>query len=338
MFCPGESREDKYNFFKNVDEYIDFDSLTEENSMNNIYNIDYTFIKNNFSDHISELTKICTKLAFLTGSLIGRNGRTISSDSYDFNFVNYWLNREINEIHSSILCKKYFYQNLMIKNKEKANLRKYGAHIYDIEEDEFEDMHKLYDMHKYYKQIHKIISSSDSNKDDVIQQARNCVNIYKIFKEKCRENTKSYCETLKDFKQKYEKINLCNYNIAGWGKKSLPSLEDQDALLQVCETTTNRLDDRSEQHSNRIPDNAKEDSDGGAKSITIGVVSTLGLSFIFLILYKFTSIEQLLRSRMDNNLRVWQNIDEEMNEFTHTSEHEHINTGNTSYNIAYNSV
>ncbi|SBT56840.1 PIR Superfamily Protein [Plasmodium ovale wallikeri] len=337
MFCPGESREDKYNFFKNVDEYIDFDSLTEENSVNNIYNIDYTFIEKNFPDHISALTRICTKLAFLTGSLIGKNGRT-NSDNYDFNFVNYWLNREINEIHSSNLCKKFFYQYLMIKNREKANLKKFSGQIYDIEESEFEDMNKLYNMYKYYNKIHKIISSSDSKKDDVIQQARNCVNIYKTFKEKCRENTTYFCDTLKDFKEKYENINLCNYNIADWGKKSLPSLEDQDALLQVCETTTNRLDDPSGQRSNQIPENAKEDSDGDTKSITIGTVATLGISFIFLILYKFTSIEQFLRYRMNKNESVWQNIDEEMNEFTHISEHEHIKAGNTSYNIAYDSV
>ncbi|SBT83807.1 PIR protein [Plasmodium ovale] len=330
--------EKQYEFLNYLEEYEKYENLAEQNGINNIYNVNYSFIESEYSDYIPQLTKMCKTFVYLIEKLLDRSIRPTSNDDYDMDYLNYWLNKEINIIDSNNICKQNFFKNLRSKNNENANFRKLSGKIYDIKENEFKDMNTLYTLYKKYNEINKIINKGNSNKEVIIQYANECVHKYTEVKGKCSGDSTHFCTALTSFKEKYEKINLCNYNIAGWGKKSLPSLEDQDALLQVCETTTNRLDDRSEQHSNRIPDNAKEDSDGGAKSITIGVVSTLGLSFIFLILYKFTSIEQLLRSRMDNNLRVWQNIDEEMNEFTHTSEHEYINTGNTSYNIAYNSV
>lgn len=40
---------------------------------------------------------------------------------------------------------------------------------------------------------------------------------------------------------------------------------------------------------------------------------------------------------MNKNERVWENLDEEMNPFSHSSEYEHFNSENKMYDIAYNS-
>ncbi|SBT72702.1 PIR protein [Plasmodium ovale] len=329
----------QYEFLNYLEEYEKYENLAEQNGNNNIYNVNYSFVESEYHEYTSQITKMCIKFVYLIEKLLDRSIRPTSNDDYDMDYLNYWLNKEINRIDSNNICKKIFFQNLRSKNNKNANFRKLSSKIYDIKEDELKDMNTLYTLYKKYNEINKTINNGNSNKKVIIEYANECVNKYTEVKGKCSGHSTHFCKALNDFKEKYEKINLCNYNIADWGKKSLPSLEgDQDALLEVCETTTNRLDDRSEQRFNQIPEKAKEDSDGGLKSITIGVVATLGISFIFLILYKFTSIEQLLRSRMNKNESVWQNIDEEMHEFTHTSEHEHIKAGNTSYNIAYDSV
>lgn len=45
-----------------------------------------------------------------------------------------------------------------------------------------------------------------------------------------------------------------------------------------------------------------------------------------------------MRTLMNKNEKLFENLDEKMNHFSHTYELEHINSENSSYNIAYNSL
>ncbi|SBT56184.1 PIR Superfamily Protein [Plasmodium ovale wallikeri] len=142
----------------------------------------------------------------------------------------------------------------------------------------------------------------------------------------------------------FQNLRAETTGIHNWGnlsrktKKKLPSLDSNlDESEEDCESPTKMPDAKWEEEGPDEED-SKSPSDFDTQSITIGSVTTLGISFILFILYKFTSFGQFLLYRMNKNESVWENMDEEMNRSTHASEYEHINSGNSSYNVLYNSV
>ncbi|SBT56185.1 PIR Superfamily Protein [Plasmodium ovale wallikeri] len=337
MVCDPESYKKKYAFFNSVDEYIDSDELAEKNGDNNMYGIDYEFINNFNNNKFNDLSIMCNKFVYLVDALYKRNtGSTFNSD-YDFDYLNYWLNAKINEIDCEISCKKSFFQNLRAGTKGIRNWGNLSSEIYNIKENELNDINTLYNLHKNFSKLNKEIKESNPKENELMTYAKNCVKYYQELKNKCTGNEPKFCENLTNFKEKYEEINLCEYSLEEKTKKKLPSLEsDPDKPAEDCQIPVNNAEGPYTQNTN-----AKEigdDSGVDVQNTTIGVVATLGLSFMYFIFYKFTSFGPWMHSRIFQKGKVPENLDEEIDHLSHTFENEHINIGNTAYKISYNSV
>ncbi|SBT59258.1 PIR Superfamily Protein [Plasmodium ovale wallikeri] len=338
MLCDPESYKKKYAFFNSVDEYIDSDELAEKNGDNNIYRIDYEFINKFNNNKFSELSIMCNKFVYLVDALYKRNTGSSFNSDYDFDYLNYWLNTKINDIDCEISCKKSFFQNLRAGTKGIRNWGNLGSEIYNIEENELNDINTLYNLHKNFSKLNKEIKESNPKEDEFMTYAKNCVKGYQELKDKCTGNEPKFCENLTNFKQKYEEINLCKYNFSKWRKEKLPSLtKDSDESLPDCETTVKEVDRETEQGYRGSPEPVESHSNMNVHSITIGVVTTLVISFIYFIFYKFTSFGSLIRSRIVKEGKKPGNLDVDMDHFSHTSEYGHFNSESKTYGIAYNS-
>ncbi|SBS92424.1 PIR Superfamily Protein [Plasmodium ovale curtisi] len=339
MACSPMPYQKQYEFLNYLEEYEKYENLAEQNGINNIYNVNYSFIESEYSDYIPQLTKMCKTFVYLIEKLLDRSIRPTSNDDYDMDYLNYWLNKEINIIDSNNICKQNFFKNLRSKNNENANFRKLSGKIYDIKENEFKDMNTLYTLYKKYNEINKTINNGNSNKEGIIEYAKDCASKYTTVKRKCSGESTSFCKTLTNFKKKYEEIDLCKYHLVNWKKSKLPPLtDDEDTSLKECSPTANPIGGESSHTRMELPDTVEDPLNIGTQNITIGVVGTLGIPCIFFILYKFTSIGTWMRTLMNKNEKLFENLDEKMNHFSHTYELEHINSENSSYNIAYNSL
>ncbi|SCA81766.1 VIR protein [Plasmodium vivax] len=67
-------------------------------------------------------------------------------------------------------------------------------------------------------------------------------------------------------------------------------------------------------------------------------VSTLGVSSLFFLFYKFTSLGSRFRSKNKSKKYMGNNFDEQSNNFLDTSEYQYLPEESMSYNISYNSV
>ncbi|SBT32568.1 PIR Superfamily Protein [Plasmodium ovale wallikeri] len=334
-----ESHIEKYELFDNIDEYIKYEDLTEQNGISYSSSVNCSFIQNIYPDYITELTNICKQFSYLIDSLINRSERNTLKDDSDFDYLNYWLNDRIYKIDSFLICNNYFYKNLLSTNRINQNVNKLNGKIDDIEEDVLKNINSLYTFYKNYKEINKTINSIDPKEADAIKYAKICIEEYKKIKDICPNGNAKFCEALSNFKKKYEEIDLCKNSLEGWTKKKLPPLTGEDDTSEnMCASTGKEEKEESAHRNPEMSVDVQVAPDIDIQSITIGVIVTTGIPFIFFILNKFTSFGSLLRSRIKKNEKFWENLDDEMNPLSHASDYEHINSENTSYKIAYNSV
>ncbi|SBT52808.1 PIR Superfamily Protein [Plasmodium ovale wallikeri] len=327
-----------YEFFKCIDKYMIYEDLAEEKGISESSDVDCSFIKDIDSDKHSELMEVCKKFVYLAESINNKNICTSSNGNNDVDYLNYWLNKQIYKIETSNTCSKFFYQNLRSKNKEKTYLRNFSSNMYDIEEKEYNNMNTLYTLYKTYHEINNIINSSNTSKQEIIEKARKCVEEYKTVENMCHENESKFCETLNTFIKKYEEIDdLCKYTLEGWAKNKLPPLTDKkDTNIEKCITSADNAEGKLTQYTGE-QEASENTTDIDIKNITIGTAATIGISFFSFIFYRFTSLGPWLSSRISKNENILENLGEEMNHFSHTSKHGHMDSVYT-YNIAYNSV
>ncbi|SBT72710.1 Plasmodium variant antigen protein Cir/Yir/Bir/Plasmodium vivax Vir protein, putative [Plasmodium ovale] len=337
MPCTYESK-GKYEFFEHIDEYINYESLSEQNGIRNSSDVncifrDYDNVKNN---HM--LSGMCQKFINLVNFLFKEETRFNYNKDHIIDYLNYWFNYKLNEIDDDNICKKDFFQALRFQNLLNSNLPKLRSGIYDIEAEEFQRMNTLYNLYDNFNKLNKKIKENNPKEEEYMTYAKNCIKEYQKFNESCTGDGEKFCKILSNFKIKYEAIDLCKYTFEEKMRKKLPSLEsDPNKAAEVCEASVIDTDVPSPQDKSVYSESDEGSFDIDTQSITIGSVATVGMSIIFVMLYKFTSIGQFLRSQMNKNERVWENLDEEMNPFSHANEYEHFNSENKMYGIAYNS-
>ncbi|SBT73086.1 PIR protein, partial [Plasmodium ovale] len=327
-----------YDFFKNINQYIEYDELAENNGTNDISDLDYSFIINFDPDKIGDLKKLCNKFIYLVVELYNRNGGNTFNDNNDFDYLNYWLNARLHEINPENICTKFFFQNLRSKYSGIHISSEMSRGIYDIQAEDLDNLNTLYNLYKSFKELNKSINLNNPQESTYMEYAKSCVQHYQKLKDRCIGDGVKFCKILTNFKTKYEEIDLCKYTFKGKTVKKLPSLEsDPNKPADGCEVSIINTDGPSSQDSRGYAERDEDSFDSDAQSITIGSIATIGMSFIFFIFYRFTSFGQLLRSRFNKNERIFKNINEEMNHFSHTSEYEHFNSESKMYGVAYNS-
>ncbi|KMZ83384.1 hypothetical protein PVBG_05931 [Plasmodium vivax Brazil I] len=216
----------KYIFYDYIDEYKKY-----ENFCNNDGKCDKYRNKCDFSGSYDEgnevaLREICVKFKYLIDSILN-----ISSLERDNNkkahlaFLNYWLNHQIYKKEANI-CPKQFYQKMRAVDIRNRSFPISKEEIYYIDEEDITNMYMLFHLYVKYNDIKKLLEGSDTDESFVMQIARNCVSKYKELKISCKTKRTEVCNTLKTFKDKFERTDLKLNIHEDWINKTLPSLSN----------------------------------------------------------------------------------------------------------------
>ncbi|SBT55764.1 PIR Superfamily Protein [Plasmodium ovale wallikeri] len=223
-------------------------------------------------------------------------------DDKDFAYLNYWLNSlSRNTTSSNSVTFKEFQMN-MDRVEDIFTTVPLNGKLYEIKNDDFNNMILLNELQKEHGQIY---SSMSTRMDEIdlpcIKYFQKFINTYEICITKCPDNDTSFCKALEHFKGEYEKIFLGEQ---GLSKNCI----DREHLK--LPTYNNLL----------VADK---------KNTIVG--SVLGPSF--------TPFGQWMHGKMGTGKGMLDNLYEENDQsLLNTSDNENMNLGEKSYRVSYDSI
>ncbi|CAI7717854.1 PIR protein [Plasmodium vivax] len=146
-------------------------------------------------------------------------------------------------------------------------------------------------------------------------------NTYERIEQSCRTDTSS------DLCTKFKECNgHCRTFLDSMMPKVKEHIEAEKKSLQIFEELK------------KIPKYITEHL-GSSRGSTVGAILAvlIGLSFMFLILYKYTPLGDRVRLHIFKKKRKWKNLDEEVDRLYHSYETQQGHSNNRKYTIAYNS-
>ncbi|KMZ83544.1 hypothetical protein PVBG_00624 [Plasmodium vivax Brazil I] len=206
----SSTEEKKYEFFEQIDKYIDRASKLDVSDQLEDYDRTCAFLLNEGGLRKIKSNFICEKFQYLFHLLShsSTDDRKINLTDSDYEFMNFWINHKVrnSDINDSVVAEK-FYKDLIIngENTKKDGILK--QYIYYIDDNIYEHMEILYILHNNFSKIYKNEQISCGDKDTCSMYTNECNDKYKKGIYKCSPYNKSkFCLKLEDLKSKYEKI------------------------------------------------------------------------------------------------------------------------------------
>ncbi|SCA81877.1 VIR protein [Plasmodium vivax] len=312
---PKQITEKDYAFFDNIDRYIIKGKSIE------------------LTPHTLETPKGCTSFTDQWGKKIGneemaknmcnsfisiykklksgKDNYTLDSDyKKDFAFLNYWTNRKIYDEFNESNSVSNFYDLIGSHVEFDSSLEFVNELIYDFDKDDLYNMNILYNLYENYSKLNAIeYNNSEQNKQVLTLSTACCANYIKgsyICNADNKKNSPIFCKKLEDFESKYSNL-YTKYH----GSRS----EFADNLIKLSECPNNKI-------------------------ITTAVTGTfVGLIPLFGVLYKFTPMGQVLRSKIGIlNNDISKNDEEMTNIPLMEQENESLKFKQGTYNIKYQSL
>ncbi|SCA60454.1 VIR protein [Plasmodium vivax] len=404
LSCTDVPVDEKYSFYEHIDQYLPYTNICISNNECDQYNDICILDELSFYDNSHKLSFICKRFHYLIDNFITTSKNPTDSKENDhLQYLNYWLNRELNLIQTHLDSKTLF-QHIRIKNMNNGKLSKLIGKIKIIPKEEINNMYSLFYLYDYYINIIKATTEDDANEGLFHRYTKQCVEKYQPLEETCLIERTPFCKALCDFKKKYEDIYLSDNVTKDWTDRTLPSLSknantqvndfklprdldppspadadipervnraqvtssesperDSEAHVKpgaMLETTTDSesiveagsfrqtvnsyLTDKSQRDLSETTEQTEIKSEDGFDKHTnkiIGTsISTVGVSSLFFLFYKFTSLGSRFRSQNKGKKYIKDNFDQQSNNFLDTSEYQYTPEENMSYNISYNSV
>ncbi|SCA60504.1 Plasmodium vivax Vir protein, putative [Plasmodium vivax] len=317
MSCIPQIKNDSYDFFEKLENYINKANADQsEDASGDISAKCDNFSKawkNSFKN--KQIAKnVCEELIKLYKSLdkIKGESQCPMDSKNDCNFFNYWVNFKISKSRlNESVCIEDIYNGIesQFTGSDFYNMFDDGV-IYDITKDELDKMNILYNLYEKYTKLNAVIDSTiDLDKESFLSLSTACCTDYNDANYTCNggnNNDSKFCEKLKTFQSKYEGLqNKIDQN--------RPEYSDFFKSLSKC------------------PNN---------KIITTAVTgSIVGLIPLLGILYKFTPMGQVLRSKigiLNNNIS--NNEEDKTKMSLMDQENEQFRFQQGTYNIKYQSL
>ncbi|SBT72821.1 hypothetical protein, conserved [Plasmodium ovale] len=300
--------QDIYSFYKDFKVYEQYAFKVEgdfSKSEHNTYcNSSLPSIKISNSEKTND---ICAKFKYLHNLIHQiRKSKRESLNSNDFTYLNYWLNRKLrnNTVGSSITV-NVFLEKLNIHESEFCGNGKFNGKLYNLEDEDFQNMNLLSSLQDYHSKIFKEISTHKEGKISCLGQYKDLIDTYKKCINKCHIDNVNFCNALIIYKEKYKEI---------YGKGSISDNCSDEDLLKL---PTHK--DISLEYSTSLE---KEDE----KNTVINTIL-------------FTPLGKWMRCKIGKN-KVTQNNQYSKNDkfLLNTSDNEDINWDENPYSITYDSV
>ncbi|SBS93688.1 PIR Superfamily Protein [Plasmodium ovale curtisi] len=261
---------------------------------------------------------ICQEFKFLyklfSKYSVGRTHKKDIYSDYDCDFLNYWLNGKLREsINGGSINVNEFYAEI---KKQDENLfsdhAKLGSYMNVINPDILKNMKILYELYHTKQKILEIMLKQDDSineKNLCPDYLEKCYDKYIEGMHNCRNGSDDFCKALKSFEGGYKYLIEEKTDESGHCKVSeYFLLPDYDSVLEK---------------KRRI--------------MTIKILSSpLILSFVIPLLYKYTPLGPLLRTKINVVKNRWMNPDKNREELLLSSTDIEDNiSDNGNYNIGY---
>ncbi|KMZ91106.1 hypothetical protein PVMG_04878 [Plasmodium vivax Mauritania I] len=223
----------QYEFFKYIQNYIHYTEMVENSNQLSNYKSSCDFLSGNNEDTCLTLSCLnCQRFLYLLKLIRAIRGNVLRT--YDYGFLNFWLNRRlrIKDINISI-CAEEFYKQLSSKDTDVQDEHKLNTKLNDINNDIFDNMNILYNLYENYYKIYSETKNKVEceGKVSCIQRIEACFKEYKKGIIKCPDEQSYFCKELNRFKDKYELIKNIKspFNDFSFSElKVLPTYEEVD--------------------------------------------------------------------------------------------------------------
>ncbi|CAG9484380.1 unnamed protein product [Plasmodium vivax] len=403
LSCANGPIDEGYSFYEHIEEYLQYKNFCIQNNQCNEYNDICKFNEWTLDNDDAKLNFICKRFYYLLDKLItSSTNPTGNNENAHLEYLNYWLNHELNLI-DNIIEPKTLFQQIRRRNMENGKLSKLNGKIINIPKEEINNMYSLFFLYDYYINIKKYITGDNANEQLFHRYTKQCVDKYQPLEKNCLHKTTPFCKALCHFKKKYESINLSDDITNDWVDRTLPSLskyanaqENVSKLSRVL-VLDSHVDTESSERVNSNPEKSSgsqesdneglvspeqmpetitdtelmaeagsrrpsanlylagqsqdssvnneqidipkdNDFDTSTNKIIGTSISTVGVSSLFFLFYKFTSLGSRFRSQNKSKKYIRNNFDHQSNNFLDTSEYQYRPEESMSYNISYNSV
>ncbi|SCA60273.1 hypothetical protein PVT01_000082600 [Plasmodium vivax] len=213
MRCDSEKKDDNYDFFDNIVDYIE----KEENAISEVISDQSCSCCESFSAMSTDMFKntetakrICVQFVKLFGLLSTLKEKRIRDSNYkkDGAFLNYWTNMQIsNNMNNQKKCVQDFYDDIENHCIQSYQLDSLSDFSYDINNDDINNLNILYDLYKKYNKINGIITKQSEEPEKLkLYCCDNCFDGYKLIRSSCIGLQNKFCDQLNKFKQKYEDL------------------------------------------------------------------------------------------------------------------------------------
>ncbi|SCA83497.1 hypothetical protein, conserved [Plasmodium vivax] len=317
MGCDAKIKSDSYDFFKDIENYIKKANDAQQNKATTEITSNcegfYMTMKSSFEDKQIGVS-VCESIIKLYKNLNNLKAESTCSKDYknECGFFNYWVNSKIAESMSNESNSIQTIYNGI--ESQFSTVDGYGININficNINKDDLHKMNILYRLYKNYTDLNDILDNLIPDvKVKSLSLSTACCTDYIKASYICNHDNKKknpiFCEKLEAFESKYKQLNQ---------KVNKQGSDFSNYFIKLSDCSNNKIISTAVTGS------------------IIGLIPLLG------VLYKFTPMGQMLRSKMgilNNNIS---NNDEDMTNMSLIEqENEPLRFKQGTYNIKYQSL
>ncbi|KNA02168.1 hypothetical protein PVNG_05509 [Plasmodium vivax North Korean] len=212
MKCSTIIKNDSYDFFDNINEYIEHsnESVRDKDQLHAHDNCN-TFSEAYGKSNKSVWKNICEQFIKLCKQLPRIKNSNENEPNYmkDWNFLSYWLNSKLRENKlNRTICPNDFYKGMEDHCSETLSRFVSSTNlIYNINEEDLSRMEVLYILHDNYNKLDTILKDSTSPQpESLLTPSSTCSYNYSIARYMCYGENNKFCQILEKFKREYEEL------------------------------------------------------------------------------------------------------------------------------------
>ncbi|SBT57336.1 PIR Superfamily Protein [Plasmodium ovale wallikeri] len=197
-----------YSFFKEFKEYIEYEGAMKQVFSDNKLNMKCDSYSNDVQKFgIENANDVCVKFKILCKVIElkkkGPEPKTLVHK--DYAYLNYWLNSKLRNGNTSNNITVQEFQDEMNELETEFVSAKFDKKLYDLDDEDFNNMILLSDLYDNMAQIFHSISDLGEKKTPCIGYFEKYINTYKQGIIQCPHDDTSFCKALTHFKGDYER-------------------------------------------------------------------------------------------------------------------------------------
>ncbi|CAI7718030.1 PIR protein [Plasmodium vivax] len=303
MDCSPHIRNDSYDFFKNIDNYTNYEENIQSALTHDITQCCTSVMNWGITLRNNERAKNICENFFKIYNILPKE---TEYKKKNWGFLNYWLNFELGQVNKNI-CVNEFYDDMenycfnKIEGVFSENL------LYNVKKGDLNKMKLLYGLYENYKKLDNILNSGQQDNPHLLLEfSTKCCTYYVEANYFCKSEDNEFCTQLENFTTKYEGL---------YSKLNGKSLEYSNNFIKLSECKNTNV----------------------ISTALIG--TTVGLVPLLVGLYKFTPLRQFINSKKGKLTQEYRNNDDQIRNIMlmdHGSEQK--SSQQETYNIKYHSV